>query len=336
MFCGWDGVGALQAEGVSMRKFKVRQAVPGLGLRGIVAPGLAATLLKRSYDIVHVHLARDLITLDVARRVRRRGIPYVVQPHGMVMPDRRLRARVTDQSLTRAALHGAAAVLSLNELESEGLMTVAGPETRCNQLLNGVAALPDAGMPRDTSSPPDVLFLARLHARKRVQIFADMAALLVERGVRARFSVVGPDEGELAPLLEKVSQHGLESHLTYEGAIAHDDVPERMARASVFVLPSVDEPFGMTILEALAAGTPTVVTDSVHLSRLLATYDAALVTRGTPTDLADAVEQVLHEPALVERLKAGSQRVLTQEFAISKVVDQLEGVYARAVASVAT
>lgn len=331
LLCGWDGSVTLEIEGVSVHPFQVRRLVPGAGFSGLVAPGLGERLLRGGYDVIHVHLARDLITLRAARHALSQRRPYVVQPHGMVMPDNRLRARLTDRVATRSVLRGAARVLALTKEETAGLTVVAQAQLPLVGLPNGLA--PGAARTAAggvTTADSDVLFLARLHPRKRVRAFADMAALLVQRGVSARFSVVGPDEGELSPLQEQVERQGLVSQLTYEGPLATDAVPARLAAASVFVLPSVDEPFPMTVLEALAAGTPTVVTDSCHIAPLLRRHDAALVTDGSPAALADAVEQILRDPDVRHRLQEGGRRALSEEFSITAVADRLEEIYAAA------
>lgn len=327
LFCGWDGIGEVHADGVTLHRFTVARAVPGFGLRGIVAPGLNRRLLRGYYDVVHVHLARDLITLGAAMTALRRHLPYVVQPHGMVMPDRRLRATAMDRVATRRVLRAAGSVLALTPEEGTGLTAVAGAPLPVVQLGNGVAPSTTPSAAAGKGKPPDVLFLARLHPRKRVETFAAMAAVLVERGVAVHFSVVGPDEGDLAPLQEQVRRAGLQSALTYEGAIPYDEVPSRVARASVFVMPAVDEPFGMTILEALAVGTPVVVSNAIHLAELLGRYEAAIVTDGSPEAFADAVELLLRDPAAVARLQEGGRRALTHEFGIGAVVDGLEKSY---------
>ncbi len=330
LLTGWDGQGALEIPGVTVRRFRARNILPPAGHSGLVAPGLLSALRKAgSYDVVHVHLARDLVTLPAARWLRAHKVPYVVQAHGMVMPDARARARVTDRVATRSVLRGATRVLALTEVETDGLVAVAAGSLPLTRLPNGVRPAPAAAPPRRPAEP-EVLFLARLHPRKRVLAFATMAALLVARGVHARFRVVGPDGGELAALQEQVRRDALEGHLSYEGALSSDLVPDRLRQADVYVLPSVDEPFPMSVLEALAAGTPVVVTDTCHIESILRRHGAALVTDGSPIALADAVAGILHDPATAQRLRDGGRQALAEAFSISAVVDRLEDIYTAA------
>lgn len=327
LYAGWDGAAHLDTAPVRLHTFKARQALPGAGFSGLVAPGLSRALLRGpAYDVVHVHLARDLITLPAAGRLLRRGVRYVVQPHGMVMPDPRLRARVLDNVATRAALRGAYSVLALTQEESLGVQRVAGAQLLVARIGNGVPAAPEFE-DRLADGVPEVLFLARLHPRKRVQAFVEMAALLQARGVAARFTIGGPDEGELGAVRDRIRRHELQSTVTYDGAIPREQVLARLAGASVFVLPSVNEPFAMTILESLSVATPTVVTDTCQIADVLRHYDAALVTDGSPEALADAVSDVLGKPGVASRLRAGSRRAMQEEFSISAVADRLEEIY---------
>src|SRR3954466_2136317 len=82
---GFQGPLPDHVEDVPAHLFPARRVAP-LGFSGLVAPGMlrwVRTQLPQT-DVVHVHLARDLITLPVALLARRSGARYVVQPHGMV------------------------------------------------------------------------------------------------------------------------------------------------------------------------------------------------------------------------------------------------------------
>ena len=81
----------------------------------------------------------------------------------------------------------------------------------------------------------------------------------------------------------------------------------------------------MSILEALAAGTPTVCTDSLGIADDLRAYDAALVTDGSPQSLADAVTRALGGEATT--LRSGGLRYLTERLDIGSVAAQLETLY---------
>ena len=95
------------------------------------------------------------------------------------------------------------------------------------------------------------------------------------RASNARFTLVGPDEGE-GPAL-RAALDG-ESQISWEGALAPGAIPRRMAAASVYVLPSVREPYPMSVLEAMSVGLPVVVSADCGLAPLVERTHCGIVT----------------------------------------------------------
>ncbi|WP_317231536.1 glycosyltransferase [Clavibacter capsici] len=326
LLAGWDGRVDLRVEGVDVRLFRARP-IPGLGFSGLLSPALARALRQhaREFDVIHLHLGRHLIALSAADICRRAGVPYVLQTHGMVIEDPRPRARLLDAACVRRLLGDARAVLALTEAESDALSAVSRGGATVVRVRNGVSS-GTITRDQDPSRLPEVLFLARLHPRKRVLAFAETAALLHERGVAARFAVVGPDEGDRQALLEFIDRRpGVP--LSYEGSIAPGHSAVRLAAADAYVLPSVREVFPMTVLESMSVGTPVVLTQDCGISAELRDAGAALVTDGTPAGMADAVAGILESRTLRESLLAGMRKSLAEDFGIAAVATTLIEIY---------
>lgn len=130
-------------EGVPAKLFPARRLLP-LGFSGMTSPALLASAgrLVRDADVVHVHLARDLVTLPVALAALRARKPLVLQTHGMVDPSGKLLAKVLDAVAVRRVLRGADAVLYLTPHEREGLDAVVGAPALASavRLVNGTPA----------------------------------------------------------------------------------------------------------------------------------------------------------------------------------------------------
>jgi len=324
---GWRGVGSppVEVDGVPVRLFPVRQAVPGSGFSGLISTGLLRWLRTAlpEADLAHVHSGRDLISLGALGLARASGTRYVVQTHGMIAPDPRPRARVLDALLVRRLLGSAARHLVLTSHEMRDLQAMLPGRVRLHRVLNGVP------VPREAAQlSREVLYCARLHPRKRPEAFVEMAGLLRDRGLWVDCPVVGPDEGSLALVQARVRELGLQEQVRYEGALPYDGVLERMRRAGIYVLPSVDEPFPMSLLEALSLGLPCVTTDSCGISDLLQEAQAAVITDGSPEALADAVAQLLGDEPRRQALATRARQTVRERFSIDAVVDDLEAVYA--------
>jgi glycosyltransferase involved in cell wall biosynthesis len=328
LVAGWDGEVDLGVEGVDVRLFRAH-ALPGLGFSGLVSPAMIRAFARhvREFDVVHIHLGRHLLALAAAWVCRRAGVPYVLQTHGMVTADARAKSRILDAIAVRRVLGGARAVLALTVAEEQELGVVSRAGAHVVRIRNGVAPV-WVERRRDPEAVPEVLFLARLHPRKRVLAFAETAALLHARGVGARFTVIGPDEGDLPALTAFITAHpGLP--LVHEGSIAPGASTGRLAAADVYVLPSVREVFPMTVLESLAVGTPVVLTQDCGISDELRAAGAALVTDGSPDALADAVSLVLASPETRAELAAGMRKSLDKDLGIAAVVETMLMAYER-------
>lgn len=327
---GWRGPGRPpgELEGVPVHLFPVRQVVPVGRFSGLLAPALVAWLGRhaRDHDVGHVHLARDLVPLTAAGVLAAAGVPYVTQTHGMVMPDARRSAVVMDRALTLPVLRRARHRLALTDREEAGLRTLLGPGVPVERLPNGIE-IPSDVEPADPAAAggvPDVLFLARLHPRKRVLDFARAAAILIDEEVRARFSIVGPDDGDLARLRELIdARPAWTAGIRYEGALAHADAVRRIARCSVYVLPSVDEPFPMTLLEALSLGRPAVCTSTCGIAPVLRERDAAVVIDEGPEPLVATLRALLGDPAGRAGLSQRAAATAREVFSIEAVGDRL-------------
>ena len=214
-------------------------------------------------DVFHIHAARDLITLPLARYALSRGKPYVLQPHGMIDPSHRALSRPLDALATRRVLQGAAAVFYLTPWSDAGLVEVARDplhqlteldERRPQGRPREVTPAPSAGAVPGAAPGAEAALDVRVHGR---------AAL--GEGVDAAFHLVGPDEGEGPRVRAAISALGSE-RLAWEGPIAPESTLRRLSQAALFVLPAVNEPYPMAVLEALSVGCPVVVTESCGLA----------------------------------------------------------------------
>ncbi|MFJ6463416.1 glycosyltransferase [Streptomyces sp. NPDC091387] len=265
---GFDGPLPSRVEGVPAHLYQARHLLPRFEVSGITSGPLllAARRMMRGADIVHVHLMRDLVTLPAGLLALASGTPLVVQTHGMVDPTEKRVAQLTDLLGVRRVLRGADAVLHLTETERIDVNAVAAPVplTRTVRLVNGVR--PQERKPRrDPARPPTVLFLARIQERKRPEDFvAAMPAVLAEHP-DARFVLAGPDTGALAGTLRLARELGVLDSLDHVGPLGHEEVLEAGRQADVYVLPSIEEPLGVSVLEAMSVGTPVVITRTCGL-----------------------------------------------------------------------
>jgi glycosyltransferase involved in cell wall biosynthesis len=323
---GFDGPLPTELDGVPASLFPARTVLPGVGFAGLAAPRLRSWIATaaREADVVHVHLARDLVTLPAARAVQAAGVPLVVQTHGMIDPSGNPLAHPLDALWTKPVLRKAAAVLFLTPVENAGLRAVAGDSLRLVPLGNGVPA----SRARKDDDGLEVLYLARLAPRKRPELFVAAAERVAPRFPEVRFRLVGPDEGrgdEVNRLIGSAT-----ADIRWEGPIDPASTDDRMARASVYVLPAVDEPYPMSVLEAMAAGVPVIVTDTCGLAPAVSESGSGIVVDAGLDALTAAITTLLDDPALRRRMGETARRTAEERFSMPAIARDLLAVYRRA------
>lgn len=316
-----------EVQGVPLVSYPARTVIPKVGFAGLTSPALVARLRRdlAEFDVVHVHLARDLVTLPAAWLALRMGIPLVVQTHGMIDHSENLLAAPLDAALTRPVLHGASAVFYLTEKERTDLAEVSRGRARLSHLINGVPVTDVVGARK--AEPFEVLFLARLQLRKRAPLFVRAALQLAPEFPNVNFTLVGPDEGDASEVLELLHKAGSPGQVRWEGALTPEQTLGRLARANLYVLPSVNEPFPMSVLEAASVGLPVIITDSCGLAESVAQWKAGAVIDSSMDELVDSIRRFLLAPDEVRACGERAALMVRDNFGMPAIAGQLLAAY---------
>lgn len=315
-------------EGTPLLLRRARRLVPHSGFAGICAPGLVKWLLgaRGDFDVAHVHLARDLVLLPFATLLVRLRIPFVVQPHGMILPGTHPLAPLIDRVIVGRLLREAHEVFYLTTDERDALDQVARGKARLAPLPNGVPLYEPASRP---GGVPEVLYLARLHPRKRPVDFVMAALELNSQGIAAKYTLVGPDEGEAKRIKAAAAQA---NNIRWVGSVAAGEGPARMREASMYVLPSVSpEPYPMAVLEAMSVGLPVVVTEDCGLAPIIRKYNCGLVIEPGVPNVARAIRTLLMAPEWARAMGGRGRAAVAHDLGMSYVGERLETSYSEAV-----
>jgi len=287
------------------------------------------------FDIAHIFGLYDLLGTTAAAACRKRAIPYVVEPIGMFIPIVRnlWLKRMYHRVWGRRMLQGASAVVATSQQEIEELVTGGIPRAKIVMRRNGVEApeaWPEPGTFRGKLGIPVearvVLFLGRLNVKKSPHLLLRAFAQVKKRleGVPLRLVFAGPDEsGVKAQLEQMAAQLDIKREVQLPGPVFGQDKWAAYRDADVFVLPSQSENFGNTAAEAVAAGTPVVVTEQCGIAPLLAD-EAGLVVKHDLQELTEALARILADGELRRHFRAGCAKVhlnLGWEAPISEMQD---------------
>lgn len=328
---GFEGPLPAEFDGFPVRLFPGRRVMPKTGFAGLTSPRLLSWLATavKGADVVHVHLARDLVTLPASKVALLARKPFVVQTHGMIDRTDNPLAVPLDSFLTRPVLRQARTVFYLTDRECKDLTDVAGDGLQLAYLPNGVA-LPKVQAVEQRVGPqsnPEVLYLARLHSIKRPTLMVDAARALGRKHSQALFTLVGPDEGQAAEVQSATRMAKLEDRVIWAGPIPPDQTLERMRSASIYVLPSSAEVFPMAVLEAMSVGLPVIVTDGCGLAPMIESRSAGLVCGQSAEEFAEAVGILLGDPDRRIAMGANARRAVTELHSVQRVAQSLGDMY---------
>jgi len=316
-------------------------AVPPVGRRAaVVGRGAVRALLPAvaPYDVVHLHGVWDPLVFAAARAARAAGRPYLVAPHGMLDPwslaQKRWKKRLALALGWRAMLDRAAAVhwLNADERDLAAGLRLAAPGV---VIPNGIdpaefADPPPAALFRRRlpalGDRPYVLFLSRLHYKKGLDYLADAFAR-VAASAGADLVVAGPDGGARADLERRVAAAGLTARVHLPGPVYGPEKAAALAGAVCFCLPSRQEGFSMAILEALACGTPVVVSDQCHFPEV-AEAGAGEVVPLDAAAVAAALARVLGDAGVRDRMGRAGKALVAGRFTWDRVADRCDAAYA--------
>jgi len=284
-------------------------------------PGIArfCRARLRNFDVIHIFGLYDFLGPAVAAACRRSRIPYVVEPIGMFVPIVRnvLLKRMYHLTLGQKMLRGSGKIVATSPQEGAELAASGLPAEKILIRRNGVEVprtLPERGKFRASAGIPEtakvVLYLGRLSEKKSPDVLLQAFASLceAERDADMRLVFAGPDDGGMKKNLQQMAcELGISPRVHLSGAAYGEQKWGAYRDADVFVLPSQNENFGNTAGEAVAAGTPVVVTDKCGIAPLLADV-AGLVVAHDAAALAQALARVLWEPGLHARLTAGCRK----------------------------
>jgi phosphatidylinositol alpha-mannosyltransferase len=172
---------------------------------------------------------------------------------------------------------------------------------------------------------PSLLFLGRLDPRNGLDTVIAAMALVLERRPDVRLTVAG--DGPLRPVYERLARP-LGPALTFVGRV-NGDRPRYYSGADLYLCPTTQASFGITLLEAMACGTPMVVSDITGVRELVAGgREAVLVTKGRPRTWSDTILELLDDPDGLTAMGLAGRRK-AEAYAWPRIADEVMGVYRR-------
>jgi glycosyltransferase involved in cell wall biosynthesis len=264
----------------------------------------------REFDLVHVHAVFNHASVVAAAACRDAGVPYVVRPLGTLDPwsmkQKSVRKRIFWTLVGKPMLQQSAAVHYTAAAEKEATEKFLGLN-HGRVIPLGVDLNGSNRTPRSATHPqnPYVLSLSRLHPKKGLESLIDVFKSREPDAWRLVIAGDGPTE-YVSSLKEKARSS---ERILFTGWVEGERKEELLRGASLFALPSYQENFGLSALEAMARGVPVLVTPEVNLAPEIEVAKAGWIVerenlgRGLDGLLADVTDRASRGKAASEFAK---------------------------------
>ena len=294
------------------------------------------------FHVLHVHGVFNFPAAYALTTAGQSRFACVLSPHGQLDPYDLTRHRVGKSlygaAFLRRVLGNVDFAVVTSELEGDALHTFGVPIRR--QTIGLPVRSPGVGSgPRLRARlkiPSDalvVLFLGRIHPKKRIDIILESVARVRAAVPGLHVLIVGDgDERYVTQMRRLAANLGLAAITTWAGTLRGEDKADALDATNIFVLPSENENFGITVVEALLAGVPTIVSDQVHLQRVLTENGLAAVCQPTVDSCAQALLTLAANPVSLQSVTENIRSVAGSLFSPEGVAQRLRETYLSAVA----
>lgn len=183
---------------------------------------------------------------------------------------------------------------------------------------------------RDTFASPDekiVFYVGRLVREKGVQVLLDAAPKVLSRHPNTKFVIAGKGP-HMDALRRQAKNLNIEHRVYFTGYIDDNLRNSLYSWSDVAVFPSLYEPFGIVALEAMAARTPVIISDTGGLSEIIMHgIDGLKFYPGNPNSLADMILRMFYETGLAEKLEERAYQKVKQHFNWRQIAEATVNVY---------
>jgi len=304
------------------------------------APKLQGLLSKKLAwcDVVHIHMLWEYPTLLAAAMARRMGKPFLLRPCGMLDPwslrQHWFRKRLYLFLFAKTLFSPPCRLHFTTREEQEKSVVPFYP--RSVVVENGITYNEQSGSSADEflDQFPDlkgqrlILFLGRVHAKKRPDIAISAFARVAQHFPDTILVLAGPCEHRYRQRLGRLAtQSGIGERVRFTGLLEGRVRSGAYRVASLFLLPSMQENFGIAVAEAMAASCPVVISEYVDIKSYIEEANAGIVCATNPESVGSALHRLLSDPELARRMGENGRAVVEKYFTWDRASERLDQIY---------
>lgn len=252
------------------------------------------------FDIIHSH---DWLTYPAgvfAKQIS--GKPLVIHVHATDFDRSRGQVNPTVYAIEKRGMDAADHIMTVSELTRRTVIEKYNQDpAKVTTVHNAVEPLSDADTFTKTPRKDKVVtFLGRITMQKGPEYFVEAAHLVLQKTKGVRFVMAGSGD-MMNAMIDLVAKRGISDRFHFTGFLKGRQVHEMLAESDVYIMPSVSEPFGISPLEAMQVGTPSIISKQSGCAEIL--------THAIKTDywdidaMADAIYSIVKNPSMYKSLR---------------------------------
>lgn len=275
------------------------------------------------FDIIHSH---DWLTYPAGIHAKQvTGKPLVIHVHATDFDRSRGNVNPTVFAIERDGMLNADHIMCVSDLTRRTVIEKYHIDpAKVSTVHNAVTPLSDEikaiEMPRNTKDKI-VTFLGRITMQKGPEYFVEAAARVLEKSRHVRFVMAGSGD-MMNQMIDLVASRGISDRFHFPGFLRGKQVYEMLKASDVYMMPSVSEPFGISPLEAMQVGVPSIISKQSGCAEIL---DNVIKTDYWDIDaMADAIYSITHNQALYDHLRVEGEAEVNEikwKYAGQKVID---------------
>ncbi|GAB4523132.1 MAG: glycosyltransferase [Pleurocapsa sp.] len=297
------------------------------------------TVHSGEYDLAHIHALFSPVSTLAATIARYQKLPYILRPLGTLDPadlqKKKFFKQIYGRLLEKPNLAAAAGIHFTSEEEAR-ISARFGAKTQDLVIPLGVnmPQLPEKNKVRQDlgidNNIPLILYMSRLDRKKGLDLLLPALEQLQATGWDFHLVLAGgnpqnPDyEREIK---NRIENSALKSRSTLTGFVQGELKLGLLQDADLFVLPSYYENFGIAVAEAMAVGTPVVISDRVHIYQEIQTAQAGWITSCGVEDLINALSLALRSPEERKQRGNNAYNLVQQKYNWQAIAKQTMGIY---------
>ncbi len=252
------------------------------------------------FDVIHSH---DWLTYPAGAFAKQiSGKPLVIHVHATDFDRSRGNVNPTVYSIEKRGMDAADHILTVSNLTRNIVIEKYHQDpNKVTTVHNAVEPLPDVDSFTKTERKDKVVtFLGRITMQKGPEYFVEAAHKVLEKTDGVRFVMAGSGD-MMNDMIELAAQRGIADKFHFTGFLKGRQVHEMLAESDVYIMPSVSEPFGISPLEAMQVGTPSIISKQSGCAEIL--------THAVKTDywdidaMADAIYGIIKYPAMYKDMR---------------------------------